>query len=72
MPAAHAFCWVPQRHVAPVHVSPAAQVVPQPPQSDSAELRSTHSPPQHVRPVEQKAPPVLAAPHATQLPETHT
>lgn len=72
MPAEQLFVSAPQVHLDATQVSPAAQVVPQPPQSDSLVARSAQSPPQQVRPLAQNAPLVLAAPHAWHWPLTHT
>lgn len=72
VPAPHILVSAPQVHLEATQVSPAAQVVPQPPQSDSLVVRSAQSPPQQVRPLAQNAPCVLAAPHAWHWPLTHT
>lgn len=72
VPAEQLLVRPPHVHLDATQVSPAAQVVPQPPQSDSLVVRSTQSPPQQVRPLAQNAPCVLAAPQATQAPATHT
>jgi hypothetical protein len=73
VPGGHAIELVAHVHSPPTHISPAAHVVPQPPQCAALLSPSMQFPPQHNSPsAEHALPAVLAAPHATHWPPTHT
>ena len=73
VPGAHAIASDAHVHAPPTQVSPLSQVVPQPPQFDALVWPLTQLPAQHSVPLAaHDLPAVLALPHATHAPPTHT